>query len=270
MANEIFISYSRKDADFVRKFFTRLKAAGIDCWIDFEDIQPAARWQQEILIACQACHNFIFVISPNSIQSEYCEWELNHALMHDKRIIPIVAASCPDELIFPSLKELNWIFFNRNFNDGLKLLLKAIDAPIGITHGARLDSKIDLTSHNFTRIFYLYRNQYLIGRNPLGNLKKEGLIFVADQWVSRTHLTLKRQEGRWAALDGQSEDKYQPSRNGCFLNNKRLRPGELWPLKHGDEIRISPDVFIRYQELYVEAEQHPRDDKETYTGTGSQ
>jgi hypothetical protein len=260
MANEIFISYSRKDADFVKKLFTRLKAAGIDCWIDFEDIEPGAKWQQEILIACQACHNFIFCLSPNSLRSDYCEWELNHALMHDKRVLPIVVEPCIDELIFPALKELNWIFFDKNFQDGLKLLLRAIDAPIGISHGARLDSKIELIGLGFNRIFYLYRNRYLIGRNPLGNLQKEGIILVPDRWVSRNHVTLQRSPSRWAVLDNHS-------RNGAFLGSRRLPPGELWLLRHGDEVRLSPDVYICYQELYA-AEHDPAvvDDKETYTG----
>lgn len=260
MANEIFISYSRKDADFVKRLFTRLKGAGIDCWIDFEDIQPAAKWQQEILIACQACHNFIFCLSPNSLRSQYCEWELNHALMHDKRIIPIVVEPCNDDLVFPAIRELNWIFFHKNLEEGFKLLLKAIDAPIGISYGARLDSKIELITIDFSRTFYLYRNQYLIGRNPLGNLQKEGLILVPDRWVSRTHIALRRTASRWAVLDNRSK-------NGVFLGSRRLRPDELWLLRHGDELRISPDVCIRYQELYAEHhDSADEDNKDTYTG----
>src|SRR5690242_20572022 len=129
--NEIFISYSRKDLKFVQNLVDSLKAQGINPWFDLEDIRPAVQWQQEILIAVQACHNFIYVLSPNSVTSEYCEWELNHALGHNKRIIPVLASPLTMDVIPYPIRELNWISFS-DFDKGRNLLIETLESPHGI------------------------------------------------------------------------------------------------------------------------------------------
>jgi len=37
---EVFISYSRKDTDFVRRLDEALKSRGREAWVDWEDIRP--------------------------------------------------------------------------------------------------------------------------------------------------------------------------------------------------------------------------------------
>ena len=39
-AQEVFISYSRKDKDFVRRLDEALKSQGLEAWVDWEDIRP--------------------------------------------------------------------------------------------------------------------------------------------------------------------------------------------------------------------------------------
>ena len=49
MANEIFISYSRRDKDaFVKLLVDTLKAYDYDPWVDWDDIPPNAKWREEI------------------------------------------------------------------------------------------------------------------------------------------------------------------------------------------------------------------------------
>lgn len=55
--------------------------------------------------------------------------------------------------------------------------------------------------------------------------------------VSRNHVTIFRQDGRYMLRDNQS-------RNGTFLNNKALVPLEAYPLSDGDEIRLYNEVLI--------------------------
>ncbi len=48
MSERIFISYSRKDAEFVLKL-TDMHAAGLSTWIDQHDIQTGAEWMASIV-----------------------------------------------------------------------------------------------------------------------------------------------------------------------------------------------------------------------------
>lgn len=272
MPNEIFISYSRQNLDFVRQIREGFNKAGIDPWLDLEDIRPASQWQQEILIAVQACHNFIFILSPASCASEYCQWELQHALMHNKRIIPILAKPCDFNTIPYALRELNWLSFDK-FEEGMQLLLELLDSPFGVSVGPSLNALIKIqTDGELSRTFYLYRNHYLLGRNPQARIERYGIIFVKNPRVSRTHLSLARRENRWAILDGWVRDgmnalnAYQPSTNGIRLNGYKVPQGERYPLKHGDEVQLAPETVVTYQEIVLAAAgTTPPDDKETYT-----
>lgn len=272
MANEFFISYSRKDKKFVHEIFVRLKQAGIDPWIDFEDLRAATYWRQEIAVGIQYCHNFIFCISPNSVASVECIRELEHALAMDKRIIPVIVQATPVHLIHEGLKEINWISFE-DFEEGFKQLLSVLDSPLGFTFGGRLDSKIEVNYAGTIRNFYLYRNRYLIGRYPQvdGEVNfNAGLIVVGDPYVSRVSATLQFINNRWYLGDGlvTFNKEFTPvefvrSRNGNQVNGKRQNSRQLYPLIHGDVIRIGPSTTLVYLELRPESEAEEGDNKET-------
>lgn len=264
--NETFISYSRKDLDFAQKLFKALKATGIDPWLDQEDIPAAAKWRQEVLVGIQFCHNFIYIISPTSVASEHCDAELDYALSLNKRIIPIVFRLA--QYIRPSLGELNWIFFD-DFDKGFEKLLELLDSPLGFTFGNRLDSQINIGDKLGNRIFPLYRNQYRIGRNPSASFGEAGLIFLGDEFVSRTHATLKRGDGRWLIIDGLLEldergrpTMYKPSNNGVYIErinarnkvicSEKLRRLQLRPLAHGEIVKLSPHTSFLYEEISPE------------------
>ena len=263
--NEIFISYSRQDSDFVRKLTSDLKQAGVDPWLDIEDLPPASLWREELLIAIQASHNFIFVISPDSCQSEHCNRELSHALLHDKRVIPILFKKMPFSSIPIPLQELNWINFQEDYGEAIRLLLALLDSPFGISQGHRLDSKIEILS-GFRKSFYLYRNQYLLGRSPEGSILEYGLIFLPGRQISRTHATLKRIGERWNVRDGYAIDrrKFGTSLNGIFLNGSKIEPGAFFPLKNNDCLELGQTIVL-YTELLEEAQQREHDDRDTLT-----
>lgn len=282
MPNETFISYSRRDAAFIEKLFNALKVNGIDSWLDKEDIPKASQWRQEILVGIQFCQNFVYAISPDSIMSDYCDMELDHALALNKRIIPIVVRE-PIVGVRIAIAELNYIFFD-DFDQGLASLLELLDSPLGATFGDRLDSQIRVVDRLGERTFPLYRNQYYVGRNPKGEFSSAGLFYIGDDSVSRHHATLIRKDGRWCAVDGQVEFSpkgnvvaYKPSTNGVYvermaggklLSKQKLRPLQLRPLIHDDIVRLSPETSFFYEEISPDHEYRriEADDRETYTG----
>jgi WD40 repeat protein len=107
---DVFISYSRKDKDFVRDLHTRLSALNRDTWVDWEDIPLTADWWQEIQRGIEAADSFLFVISPDSIASEVCTREIEHAIQHSKRLIPVVRREAVTQRVHEALSRHNWLF----------------------------------------------------------------------------------------------------------------------------------------------------------------
>ena len=129
---DIFVSYSRRDKDFVRQLWEALAQANQDAWVDWDDIPPTADWRQEIYRGIEAANNFVFVISPNSISSVVCGEELIYAIKHGKRLVPIVRQDVDYQAVHPELAKLNWIFFREidNFKIAVGTLIEAIETDL--------------------------------------------------------------------------------------------------------------------------------------------
>ncbi|MCZ8161454.1 MAG: toll/interleukin-1 receptor domain-containing protein, partial [Microcystis sp. LE19-196.1B] len=86
---DVFISYGRADSKaFAIKLNQRLTAQGLNVWFDEEDIPLAVDYQEQINDGIERTHNFIFIIAPHSVNSQYCLKEINLAIKYNKRIIP--------------------------------------------------------------------------------------------------------------------------------------------------------------------------------------
>ncbi|MCC6287830.1 MAG: toll/interleukin-1 receptor domain-containing protein [Chitinophagaceae bacterium] len=77
MAN-FFISYSRKNTDIakrIRNLISRLDTAH-DVFLDTESIKAGADWKKELENRIKKCDHFIYIHSPESLQSKYIKQEL--------------------------------------------------------------------------------------------------------------------------------------------------------------------------------------------------
>ncbi|RMG79160.1 MAG: toll/interleukin-1 receptor domain-containing protein, partial [Chloroflexi bacterium] len=83
--SDVFISYSRRNKEFVQRLDQAFKAEGLEVWVDWEDIPPTADWWKEIQAGIDAAEAFVFIISPDSIRSEVCAQEIEHAIATNKR-----------------------------------------------------------------------------------------------------------------------------------------------------------------------------------------
>jgi len=128
---DLFVSYSRTDADAVRRLCDALVAQQREVWVDWRDIPPTAQWRNEILAAIDAASAVVCVISPAWLDSKECQHELEHAAAQGKRLIPVVLQT-PDMTAVPAkLSELNWIFLHANALDaGVAQLIQAADTDL--------------------------------------------------------------------------------------------------------------------------------------------
>ena len=84
----IFISYSRQDAAVASEIARLLERGGHDPFIDRE-LLPGQHWKEVLQKQIDRCNAFVYIISPSSLSSEWCQWEFNEALRQKKPIFPI-------------------------------------------------------------------------------------------------------------------------------------------------------------------------------------
>ena len=97
-------------------FHQALVKRGYTVWIDWNNIPPIADWMLEIQEGITSADNFVFIISPNSVISKECHKELEFAIKHHKKIIPVVFEEVGGGSVDSRLASINWIFF-RDFDD---------------------------------------------------------------------------------------------------------------------------------------------------------
>lgn len=133
---DVFISYSRRDKSFVQPLNAALEQSSHEAWIDWKDIPPSTDWWQQIEAGIEEAHTFIFVISGASVASRVCRQEIDHADLHNKRIIPIVRRSdFSREDLHPALAHLQWLYFREedDFDQAFGALVKTIDTDLDYT-----------------------------------------------------------------------------------------------------------------------------------------
>jgi WD40 repeat protein len=130
---DVFLSYCRRNKDFVLRLHQRLVQDGKTLWVDWEDIPPNADWRQEIAEGIQKANTVVFVLSPEWLASYECNVELEQAVALNKRLLPIVCQDVQYKEVAPSLAALNWIFFRENddFESAYQALMTALDTDLG-------------------------------------------------------------------------------------------------------------------------------------------
>ena len=128
--SDVFISYSRRDIDFVRHLFDQLQVRDLETWADWQDIPPTANWLAEIYRGIEGANNFLFVVSPDSVTSEVCILEIEHAVKHNKRLVPLVWKEADE--VHPAMSVHNWVFLRAedDFDTNFELLIEALDADL--------------------------------------------------------------------------------------------------------------------------------------------
>ena len=131
--SDVFISYSRCDKAFVQVLHKALTESKYDAWVDWEDIPLTADWWEEIKAGIEAADTFLFVIGPNSIASQVCSQEIEHAVTHHKRLAPIVRQEeFNKSLMHPALGKANWLFFKEDneFEAAFQSLVKTLNTDL--------------------------------------------------------------------------------------------------------------------------------------------
>jgi len=123
-AGHVFLSYSRRDAQFALRLATDLHKAGIMVWVDQREIAPGERWDNAVQTALAAAPTVIVLLSPASCTSTTVMDEVSFALNKGKRIIPLRHQKC--DIPF-RLERLQWIDITDDYEGGVKRVVNTLN-----------------------------------------------------------------------------------------------------------------------------------------------
>ncbi len=117
MAKKIFISYSRRDMDFVERLAQDLSDNGYEVWYDLTKIEGGDRWAQEIQKGINQSQIFVIVVTSTSLKSEWVEKEYIFASQRGLKIVPLLREHCelPIWLLNIQYVDIIGINYERNY-----------------------------------------------------------------------------------------------------------------------------------------------------------
>ena len=131
MAQNIFISYSRREVGFVDDLVRRLEAEKYVVWLDYRSLVAGSPWQDQIYKGITDAEVILLVISKESLASRNVEVEWQRVLGEKKRIILLIfeAVELP-----PVLEKYEWVDFRGNYKAGLDELFSQLKTPVQEEH----------------------------------------------------------------------------------------------------------------------------------------
>jgi len=91
---DTFLAFSSKDIEFVRRLDADLTKQGLRVWFDDRELKPGDEITPTLLHGIESSRSFIFIVSPDSVQSDWVTRLFDHALeIFDgtfPRIIPVM------------------------------------------------------------------------------------------------------------------------------------------------------------------------------------
>jgi YVTN family beta-propeller protein len=130
---DVFISYSRRDGEFIRRLASALEEHGKDVWVDVEGIRDAEVFPEALRRAIESSDTFVFVISRDSVRSSFCVEEVEHAARLNKRIVPLALRAVSEDQVPEDVRVRNWIPTGKDedFTITVARLVKALDTDLG-------------------------------------------------------------------------------------------------------------------------------------------
>lgn len=91
MKYDIFVSYSRADIDIVRKLVDDIYTkSNVHCWVDWNGIESGDQFVDVIINAIDKVDTVLFILSDNSMASEFARREIDYARNTGKKIVPVI------------------------------------------------------------------------------------------------------------------------------------------------------------------------------------
>src|SRR6266567_4599763 len=134
---DVFVCYSHRDKKLVEIIAETLKQRGVNVWYDEWEMRPGSVLHRSILKGIENADYFLVIISENSINSSWVEYELSSAMIEEiekqhVKVIPSIAGNIEYKQLPSDLRAKYCLDF-RN----LLAFLKSIDALVDLVKPQR-------------------------------------------------------------------------------------------------------------------------------------
>ncbi|MGH8609682.1 MAG: toll/interleukin-1 receptor domain-containing protein [Gammaproteobacteria bacterium] len=137
----VFISHSSRspDFEFAQALEERLSSTGLDVWWDKGGLEDGSTFTAEIVAAIIRQYHFVFILSENSVASQWCRREVARAVDLAKSIVPIRVDDLPNEQSPLELAGLSYI----DGRQGLDVCFGDVSRALGLGLSATYDPSSD-------------------------------------------------------------------------------------------------------------------------------
>jgi WD40 repeat protein len=117
LMTQVFLAYAHEDKAVMEKIRNSLRREGFTVWTNTTDIQTGETFEKAIQRGIEQADNIVYLLSPDALNSEYCQQELNYSLSLNKRIIPLQVRTTDPEQIPVVLRNLQYIDLTDNVKE---------------------------------------------------------------------------------------------------------------------------------------------------------
>jgi hypothetical protein len=104
---KVFISYSRQDSEpCAKRLVEALERLGLAAKLDTRDLDFGEKWRRQLRDFIRHADAVIYIVSPKSIESKWCRWEVAQVAAQSKRLVPVVHIPVPADLIPAEISDI--------------------------------------------------------------------------------------------------------------------------------------------------------------------
>ena len=131
---DVFLSYSREDKARVLELAGKLRAAGVNLWIDQGGIDGAALWGESIVRALEGAKVLLLMVSPSAVSSHNVTKEVMLTSERKGHILPVhlEPTTIPLGLKYPLAGIQHIEFYSGDPDENLQAILRSLDS-LGVT-----------------------------------------------------------------------------------------------------------------------------------------
>jgi len=122
LMTQVFVSYSEQDRETMEKIRNSLRRESLTVWTNTTDIQTGEDSQSASDRGIEQTDNLVYLVSPDSVESEYVRKKIEYAVSLHKRIIPVLVRETPPESLPLALQGVQYIDLTDNVKEDDYLL----------------------------------------------------------------------------------------------------------------------------------------------------